>query len=410
MAINPLQLPKWEPAPKVDWSPIGDIGQAIADRRQRERLQEAAAASTGPDGQVALGQFGARALAAGDVQAGLAAARLAEAQAEREATNARADRAAASLDQYRRDTLETQRRAYEQARVPAGFRPGEGGTLEPVPGGPADPSYLGEKTARTRQPRQFTASDVGKLSEEGAKLANLSGFADTFKDTYAGYGSSWLGNAANAAGRYLPESTSRKIATNAPESAEWWQGYDRYKNVVRNELFGSALTATEQDAFEKADINPGMTPAQIRANLARQKEIAETGMRRKAGALAAAGYPVEVIGKAYGLDPNTLTGAPASQPATGQTPPPGRARSVPAQPQAGGGQAMAPLPPAATTPTTFSDRFGAQFPPAFAQRPTGNAQVDAVMAQGRDAIARGADPRKVEERILQILQGQGQGR
>ncbi|WP_040620336.1 hypothetical protein [Rhodovulum sp. PH10] len=126
MAINPLQLPRWADVPRVDFTPLGDIGQAIADRRQRERLQEAAAASTGPDGQIALGQFGARALAAGDVQAGLAAARIAEAQAEREATGARADRAAASLDAYRRQSLELQRqgltrptdemREYEYAR------------------------------------------------------------------------------------------------------------------------------------------------------------------------------------------------------------------------------------------------------------------------------------------------------
>ena len=96
------------------------------------------------------------------------------------------------------------------------------------------------------------------------------------------------------------------------DGASWWQGYDRYKNVVRNELFGSALTAPEKAAFEQADINPRMDPAQIQKNLATQKRIAENGLRRKADAMIQSGYNPDVVSKAYGVDLGPV-GQPKSQ-------------------------------------------------------------------------------------------------
>ncbi|MTW19449.1 hypothetical protein GJ689_24975 [Rhodoplanes serenus] len=329
--INPLQLPKWETAPQIDWSPLARIGNAIGEYRRDQRVNttiEEARAAGKP-----LDQVGIDVMMAGDRDTGMAIWRAGMAQAERAADNARADRAAASLDAYRRQSLDLQRRAYEEGKLPQGFRRGADGGLEaipggpadpeylrrrggvtevpagfeaapgggvrPIPGGPADPAYLGAKSEATTKPRQLSMSDITKLDEEGGKFQNLSGFADTFKPEYAGYGASWIGDAANAAGRYLPQGVVGKTAA---EGASWWQNYDRYKNVVRNELFGSALTATEKSAFERADINPGMTPDQITRNLRRQREIATNGLRRKANAMIAAGYDPDVIGKAYGLD------------------------------------------------------------------------------------------------------------
>jgi len=41
MPINPIQLPKWEQAPTVDWKPLNAIGDAIADNRRRSAEGEA---------------------------------------------------------------------------------------------------------------------------------------------------------------------------------------------------------------------------------------------------------------------------------------------------------------------------------------------------------------------------------
>lgn len=185
----------------------------------------------------------------------------------------------------------------EGNKVPAGFRPTPTGGLAPIPEGPADPDYIRRVNEAKDKGKQFNANELTKLVEEGGKFSNLTNFSTTFQDRYAGYKIPMAGNAAMAVGRYAPALASQDVA----EGAQWWQGYDRYKNVVRNEMFGSALTVNEQAAFERADISPGMDPTQIRANLETQTKILKDGMRRKAGALIAGGYQPEPIARAYGL-------------------------------------------------------------------------------------------------------------
>jgi len=152
-----------------------------------------------------------------------------------------------------------------------------------------------------RKPRSFSVTDVTKLSEEGGRLETVDGQARTFKDEYAGYtvGGDLAMNARRR-GLWSPASS---------EAAGWWQGYDRYKNLVRNDLFGAALTAQEAEQFEKADIQPNMDPVMVRQNLAKQRAAIESAMKKKAAALIASGYDPEAVYQAYGI-----TGAPAAQP------------------------------------------------------------------------------------------------
>jgi len=185
----------------------------------------------------------------------------------------------------------------EGGKVPTGFQKNPDGSLAPIKGGPQDPEYIRETTALKEKPRRMSVGDITKLNDEGAKFANLNTFGDTFKDEYGGH--TIVGEGANVAGRYLPESMVGKATA---EGATWWQGYDRYKNVVRNDLFGSALTAPETAAFEKADVNPRMDPAQIKKNLQIQKSIVETGLKRKASAMVEEGYNPATIAKAYGIN------------------------------------------------------------------------------------------------------------
>jgi hypothetical protein len=191
-------------------------------------------------------------------------------------------------------------RAGEGNRIPMGFQqdPNNPEALSFVPGGPYDPTVIAEQSQARGRGRQFSVNDIGKLTEEGTKFKSASEFANTFNDNYAGYGMG--GDAAMFAGRY------GLTGPETQKAAGWWQGYDRYKNVVRNDLFGSALTATEQAAFEKADVNPNMDPKTIRDNLKRQKSILADAAKRKAGALVQGKYDPDVIAEAYGLDLGTL--------------------------------------------------------------------------------------------------------
>lgn len=153
------------------------------------------------------------------------------------------------------------------------------------------------------KPRQMNAGDIRKLTEEGNKFQQINGFVDTFKPEYAG--APFVGKARNWVGRTLPDSM---VDESVVKGATWWQEYDRYKNQVRNELFGSALTATEKAAFEAADINPGMSADAIKRNLAAQQRAVQSAMSKLGGALVSEGYNPETISKAYGLPADHFKG------------------------------------------------------------------------------------------------------
>lgn len=284
--------------PIIDFSIIGDLPE-IYRKGQQRAAQEQALAQFAQNGT----QFDAptRALIAANPQLGISLAQLATANArdqrdfafrqqESQRSQGNADRSFGLQEKTTNATLEGN-------RVPAGFRPNAAGGLAPIPGGPMDPEYIRTSTEAKDKGKQFNANEISKLVEDGGKFSNLANFSNTFQDRFAGYKLPAAGNAAMALGRYAPGVAPQ----DAVDGAQWWQGYDRYKNVVRNELFGAALTANEQAAFERADIGPGMDPTTIRANLAQQTKILQDAMKRKAGALVSGGYSPEPIAKAYGL-------------------------------------------------------------------------------------------------------------
>ncbi|CAL8981872.1 hypothetical protein RHODGE_RHODGE_03977 [Rhodoplanes serenus] len=165
--INPLQLPKWETAPQIDWAPLARIGDAIGQYRRKEMMAQAVADATGPDGNVDLNKLGTRYLGAGEVDAGMAAARLADARAQRDYARATDERDFA----WRRDEAaraqrnadrryELDQRILEGGRLPAGFErdPATGG-MRPIAGGPADPNYKRQVTDRQNAPAGYKWAD-----------------------------------------------------------------------------------------------------------------------------------------------------------------------------------------------------------------------------------------------------------
>lgn len=238
-----------------------------------------------PDGSIDYGGAIDLLAKAGNIDAVKSFATLASQDADR------------SLDRtYKMRTLDLAQKKAEGESVPAGFTRTPEGGLAPIKGGPQDPTYLRAAKEAKDEGKKFNAGEITKLTDEGGKYQNLSGFSTTFQDRYANM--PVYGNMATFAGRYLPEGF---VGKDISDASAWWQQYDRYKNVVRNDLFGSALTATEQAAFERSDINPRMTAEQIRKNLAEQQKLIAGGMKRKASALVAAGYDPAPIAQAYGV-------------------------------------------------------------------------------------------------------------
>lgn len=86
-----------------------------------------------------------------------------------------------------------------------------------------------------------------------------------------------LVNAQNAMGR-------SGMSEGYADQANWWQNYASWVNTVRHSLFGSALTATEKAAFEKAVVTEGMDPKLIKARLQQQHSLAARAYNKiKAG-------------------------------------------------------------------------------------------------------------------------------
>lgn len=166
---------------------------------------------------------------------------------------------------------------------------------------------LGQSAPSTRDAlggKPLTMGTVNALTKDAGKLSNLQDLSARFRDDFAG--NAITGGAENFMGRMgIPGATEGQ--------SDWWQQYDRYKNEVRNELFGASLTAGEQAAFKAADIGPEMAPERIKANLKKQAEIIEKGLQRKAKVWAAQGYNKDAIREAIGVQfDNPPQSAPAA--------------------------------------------------------------------------------------------------
>lgn len=151
---------------------------------------------------------------------------------------------------------------------------------------------------------------MAKQADIGTNLVDMTG---SFQDKYAG--NTITGGLETLAGRIGGE----RVGLADEGQADWWQQYDRQKNEVRNALFGSALTPSEQTAFEKADINPRMDPKRIRANLAMQQQIIRRGLARRADVYRKQGFDPDAI-EAATMIPGGSAAPAAAAPAPAAAP------------------------------------------------------------------------------------------
>jgi len=153
-------------------------------------------------------------------------------------------------------------------------------------------------------------NDVRKLTADVAEADAISGVISNFKDEYAGTGlpggraiSNWA-----ASKGYGDKETK--------DAQKWWADWDRaYTLPVRNEMFGAALTATEQAAWEKANISPDMTPAQIREATATIEKIKRDVLARERETLKSAKFNPKQVDTAFGVAEAEAKKGPSTDPA-----------------------------------------------------------------------------------------------
>jgi hypothetical protein len=155
------------------------------------------------------------------------------------------------------------------------------------------PLQIGSKTPAKE--RVLPSSVQKDLGEKAQAFATLGALAESFDPSYGGFVSDTVADLSNeAAKRGLPSLTTEN-------AANWWSDYNRYKGVVRNKLFGSALTGHEIKEWNKFDVKPSQTPETIKYNIGQQKKIVERGLLKRAKSLAAQGYSKQGIEEELGI-------------------------------------------------------------------------------------------------------------
>jgi hypothetical protein len=157
-------------------------------------------------------------------------------------------------------------------------------------------SGTGQEIARGG-PRRLSAEQLERMGGQGDTYTNVNRLDRSWNRDFTRPGTIWGGD--------IRDWLTRNGLVNNPgavRAAEWWQEYRRHSELIeRHGLFGAALTATEQAAWSRADINPNMAPDLIERNLQTRREIMHGVMRRRAQALIGEGYSEESVARAFGF-------------------------------------------------------------------------------------------------------------
>lgn len=139
------------------------------------------------------------------------------------------------------------------------------------------------RTAAAGKGKVMSAGEAAKIGDSEMTRDQFLQLAGSFKSEFGGH--QLAGSLENTMGRLV----GGKYA----DQANWWQNYAEQTNKVRHALFGSALTANEQKAFEQQTITPQMDSGEITRRLAQQTRAAALAHAKLVGSLGKAGYNVD---------------------------------------------------------------------------------------------------------------------
>lgn len=135
-----------------------------------------------------------------------------------------------------------------------------------------------------------------KQLEAGAEsMSSLLDLSNTFKAEH-------FGKIADTAGRidnWMGEHVGHGVGSNA-DTVNWWKQYDSMNNIVRNQLFGAALTQQEKALWDRSVINTGTDPKVAAKNLDQQVKILRRAMERRAKSAAVSYNSAQVYEQAGG--------------------------------------------------------------------------------------------------------------
>lgn len=153
-------------------------------------------------------------------------------------------------------------------------------------------TLVGGQDTRTRQGRAIPDSTAKRVETNIGIRDGLTRAVSGFKPDYAG----------NTVTGGLENILQGTLGTGTPGQRDWWANFRSLDNQIRNDLFGAALTASEQKAYEETTISERMKPTEVRRNLQRRLDIVKKALARQQNFLKKNGYAEEAVDALYATD------------------------------------------------------------------------------------------------------------
>lgn len=155
MVVPTLQIPGYAAPTAIDFSPLANLGN-VYQKAQQNAVRKQTLASLGQGGgPLDYGDAARKLLSVGDTQGAMSLAQLGNSQRDFAFRQQEAQRAQGNADR----SFGLQERLAANKDLPSGFQRSPAGGLQPIPGGPADPSYKRQVTDRQNAPAGYKWKD-----------------------------------------------------------------------------------------------------------------------------------------------------------------------------------------------------------------------------------------------------------
>lgn len=134
--------------------------------------------------------------------------------------------------------------------------------------------------------RPLTDGASKQYEESIGTYAALKNAAGSFKSDYAG-------NAVTGGLENSLQALNSGLGTEGQRN--WWANFRTTDNLIRNSLFGSALTPGEKQAYEATTISERMDPEIVKKNLQQRAEIIRKALARKTDFFKKNGFDPDAV-------------------------------------------------------------------------------------------------------------------
>lgn len=124
-----------------------------------------------------------------------------------------------------------------------------------------------------------------RVEDDVSVYASLKNASGGFKDEFAG----------NTITGELENKMQGATGWGSEGQRDWWAKFRSADNLIRNQLFGAALTPAEKQAYEATTVDPSMDPGEVKRNLASGQEIVRSALARRTAYLKENGYRASAV-------------------------------------------------------------------------------------------------------------------